>query len=204
MSILNNFKNFFKVAPIFLLVLTSCDSTTTPSNTSISALPSQSILFRPDVSFYYSVDDGRSYSDGIKQLPVGDVVFMRIYVRVNTSNASSYLIKADITIPNIEGIEAFYNSGQIITPEDDKLANEVTWPVDLIASVNPEVEILTFKFVPLSPSSQTIYVIFDDNVLALYDAQDTVTFFSDELESSQVSSFDLNSLEEVTPQKASL
>jgi hypothetical protein len=176
-------KKFF-LSVLFTVFLIGCSSNSTPSASTLPPVSSQSLLLRPEVSFFYSVDGGRTYSDGNKELPVGEVIYARIYIRINTNNSNSYFVNTDVRIPNVEGIEAFYNSGQVITPDDDKLNNWVTWTATIIASANAAQELLTFKFVPLTPSSQTIFVLFDENVLSLYDKQDTVTFVSPEVEDS--------------------
>jgi len=166
-----------------LIMLSSCDGGTTSSSfySTSSSFIQQAAKYDANVSISFSVDDGSSYASGRRVLPVGKIVFMKIYISVAYNDEDNVdLINAQIQIPNVEGIEASYNTGQKLTPDEDIVNKYIEYRPQFIARKIPGEYELVFKFIPLSAGSQKIRVIFDEKLLPIEDYEDTVTFVSNE------------------------
>jgi hypothetical protein len=161
---------------VALLILTSCGS----PETSTSSLPTNQsndqFNFDTRVNIFFSVDDGRVYTSGVRVLPVNKTVFMKIFIEVAYNNASNTLVGAEVILPNVEGIEAFYNSGQVLSPDQDLVNNLIIYKPQFIAKQVPDEYVLTFKFIPLKAGNQKIRIIFDEKILPTEDYEDTISF----------------------------
>jgi len=160
-------KKLICLASSFLAcILAACSSTSTAKD------------FRlvPNIKFYYSQDNGKSYGDSRRQLLVGTTAYMKIMLAIAENIDKTMVVNVDIKIPNIKGIEATYNRGQNIPSKDDAVNNCVIYTASIVPALSPDTTEMVFKFVPLSEGDVSMSVTYDDNVLALYDYLETVSF----------------------------
>lgn len=128
--------------------------------------------------FYYSADKGHTYGNMTKEYNVGEAVYMRVIVKVMSSDTSGKKddIGVRITIPNATGFDGKYLDGQIVTPQNDAVAGITYYDFTVEASSVAEEHTFVFCFVPNQESEVAITLVFDDNVNSKYDRQNTIIF----------------------------
>ena len=129
--------------------------------------------------FYYSGDKGHTYGDGTKEYVIGETVYMKVKNRVASNARNTSQVKATLTIPNVQNVDAKYMDGQVITPSYDAVKNVTTY--DFIANASrdaTEVECV-YQFIPNAKGSITMTLIYDDNVDPSFDKQSTLEFVED-------------------------
>ena len=77
--------------------------------------------------FFYSGDKGHTYGDGTKEYEVGETVYMKVKFKVVSDEKKITQVKAVLTIPKIENVDAKYMDGQVITPNFDAVNNVTTY-----------------------------------------------------------------------------
>lgn len=130
--------------------------------------------------FYYSGDKGHTYGDGTKEYAIGESVYMKVKFRVASNENRISQVKATLTIPNVQNVDAKYMDGQVITPNYDAVNNVTTYEFIANASREAAESECVFQYIPNSPGSITMTLIFDDNVDPSYDKQSTLVFVESE------------------------
>ena len=130
--------------------------------------------------FNYSGDKGHTYGDGTKEYAVGESVYMKVKFRVASNESNITQVRAILTIPNVQNVDAKYMDGQVITPNYDTIKNVTTYEFIANASREAMESECVFQYIPNSPGSITMTLIFDDNVDPSYDKQSTLVFVESE------------------------
>ena len=165
-----------KLVKIFLIVLASIVAL------AAIAVALKVFVFKDPVTytavsgFYYSGDKGHTYGDGTKEYVVGESVYMKVKFRVASTERKTSQVKAVLTIPNVQNVDAKYMDGQVITPNYDAVNNVTTYEFIANASREAMETECVFQYIPNSAGSITITLIFDDNVDPSYDKQSTLVF----------------------------
>lgn len=154
------------------LVTMGCSNSESKTNNSSS----EELKLVPDIKFYYSQDNGATYGNQRRELEVGKNAYMKIMISIASNISTDQLVTVDITIPNVEGIDAYYNRGQKIPSKKDKLNNTMVYTPTLDAMINPEYQELVFQFIPMSEGSVHIDVTYDDSIPERYDYFETIEF----------------------------
>ncbi len=123
--------------------------------------------------FYYSEDNGNTYGNRRIKFEVGQEIYMQLQIEVETSGKEVEELQVSLKIPNVTAVDAYYYSGQKITPMRDHL-NGVTVYTFTIAT--NDTSLFFFKFVPTSPSVVQMELDFADPVPARYDSINTIEF----------------------------
>ena len=126
--------------------------------------------------FYYSGDKGHTYGDGTKEYAIGETVYMKVKFKVASNESKNSQVKATLTIPNVQNVDAKYMDGQVITPNYDAVKNVTTYEFTANASKDAIESECVFQFVPNAVGSITMTLIYDDNVDSSYDKQSTLVF----------------------------
>ncbi|MBQ9083822.1 MAG: hypothetical protein IJY28_10090 [Clostridia bacterium] len=123
--------------------------------------------------FYYSEDNGNTYGNRRIKFEVGREIYMQLQIEVETNVSEVEELQVSLKIPNVNAVDAYYYSGQKITPVRDNL-NGVTIYTFTIAT--NDTSLFFFKFVPTSPSVVQMELDFADPVPARYDSINTIEF----------------------------
>lgn len=169
-----------KKSILCLLLLTSiagCGKTNT-SSTEVK------LKLTPSIQFYYSQDNGATYGNQRRELKVGEKAYMKVMISIAANIETDQLVTVDITIPNVEGIDAYYNRGQKIPSNEDKINNAMVYTPTLEPMVSPEYQEMVFQFVPRSEGSVHIDVTYDDSIEERYDYFETIDFVNKTEEST--------------------
>lgn len=126
--------------------------------------------------FFYSVDKGRNYGNGIKEYAVGETVYMKVKFKVTSDEEKTSQVTVVLTIPNALNVDAKYMDGQVITPNYDAVYNVTRYEFTVNASKEAAESECVIQFVPNAVGSITMTLIFDDNVDSSYDKQSTLEF----------------------------
>ncbi len=126
--------------------------------------------------FYYSSDKGHTYGDGTKEYAVGESVYMKVKFRVASNEKKVTQVKATLTIPNVQNVDAKYMDGQVITPNYDAVKNVTTYEFIANASNEAAESECVFQYIPNSVGTITMTLIFDDSLDPSYDKQSTLVF----------------------------
>lgn len=135
--------------------------------------------------FYYSSDKGHTYGDGTKEYAVGETVYMKVKFKVNTNKKKTEQVKAVLTIPNVENVDAKYMDGQVITPNFDAVNNVTTYEFTANAAQEANESECVIQFVPNAVGSITMKLVYDDNVDASYDIQSTLEFVENDQKTAE-------------------
>lgn len=169
-----------KLLKIFLIVLASIVAL------AAIAVALKVLVFKDPVThtavsgFYYSGDKGHTYGDGTKEYVVGESVYMKVKFLVASTERKTSQVKAVLTIPNVQNVDAKYIDGQVITPNYDAVNNVTTYEFIANASRESMESECVFQYIPNSAGSITMTLIFDDNVDPSYDKQSTLVFVEPE------------------------
>lgn len=128
----------------------------------------------------YSGDKGHTYGDGTKEYVVGESVYMKVKFLVASTERKTSQVKAVLTIPNVQNVDAKYMDGQVIMPNYDAVNNVTTYEFIANASRESMESECVFQYIPNSAGSITMTLIFDDNVDPSYDKQSTLVFVEPE------------------------
>ena len=142
--------------------------------------PFGKVEYKAKTSFFYSNDKGRTYGDSTKEYAVGETVYMKVMFEVVSNKNKSSQIKAVLTIPNIESVDAKYMDGQDIDPSSDPIKNVTTYEFTTIASKKSTPTECVIQFKPNSVGSIRMTLVYDDNVDDLYNLQNTLEFVEPE------------------------
>ena len=142
------------------VVLTGCENTT----------------YTAASNFFYSGDKGHTYGDGTKEYVVGDTVYMKIKFKIITKKRKTKQIKAVLSIPNVQNVDAKYMDGQVITPNYDSANNVTMYEFTVNASKQSVEQECVIQFMPNAAGSVTMKLVYDDNVDPSYDVQSTLEF----------------------------
>jgi hypothetical protein len=138
----------------------------------------ESVEYTALSEFYYSEDAGSTYGNRKKEFLVGETVYMQLITRVDSTTSRAETIIVTLIIPRINALDATYFDGQKITPIEDDINNITTYNFTILASNNSLDWNFIFQFVPNSPGTVTIDLLFDDNVPSLFDKQNTIDFIA--------------------------
>lgn len=127
-------------------------------------------------SFSYSADKGVTYGNAQKEYTVGETIYMKVDVKVTSTNENAEAIKLTLTIPNITAVDAKYYDGQIITPTYDVLQRVTTYNFTVMASTTAVEWTFLFQFIPNGEAEICMGLVFDDHVNSIYDKQNTIRF----------------------------
>lgn len=133
--------------------------------------------------FYFSTDNGSTYGNRRVEFPVGDSVYMQVVVLIESSDEEEHVIEGELSIPNIQSVDAYYLKGQKITPEVDDVNGVTTYPFEITTN---EEWTFFFEFVPNSTGSIDMELSFDDTIPARYDLVNTIKIVEeDELDDAE-------------------
>ncbi|MDY6308111.1 MAG: hypothetical protein SPL71_08655 [Oribacterium sp.] len=135
--------------------------------------------------FFYSSDKGHSYGDGTKEYAVGKTVYMKVKFKVTSNKKKTSQVKVVLSIPNVQNVDAKYMDGQVITPNFDAINNVTTYEFTANAAKEANESECVIQFVPNTPGSVTMKLIYDDNVDPSYDIQSTLEFVEGEQGSTE-------------------
>ena len=153
-----------------LAVLTAC-----------SSVPFAKTAYTAKTDFFYSNDKGHTYGNGTKEYTVGETVYMKVLFEVTSNKSKTSQVTATLTIPKSEAVDAQYMDGQIITPVSDPINNVTTYEFVVNASNAPITAECVIQFKPNAVGSVPMTLVFDDNIDATYDKQNTLVFVQAEL-----------------------
>lgn len=134
------------------------------------------VEYKANSGFFYSSDKGHSYGDGIKEYKIGETVYVKVKFKVTSSEKETSQVKAVLTIPNVDNVDAKYMDGQVITPNYDAVYNVTTYEFTVNASKKSNEYESIIQFVPNAAGSVTMTLVYDDNVDSSYDIQSTLDF----------------------------
>ena len=126
--------------------------------------------------FFYSGDKGHTYGDGTKEYEIGETVYMKVRFKVVSSEKKITQVKAVLTIPKVDNVDAKYMDGQIITPNFDAVNNVTTYEFTINAAKEATDSECVIQFIPNAVGSITMTLVYDDNVDPSYDIQSTLEF----------------------------
>lgn len=132
--------------------------------------------YAANADFFYSVDKGRTYGNGIKEYVVGETVYMKVKFKVTSDKEKTSQVTAVLTIPNASNVDAKYMDGQVITPNFDVVYNVTRYEFTINASKEAAESECVIQFRPNAVGSITMTLVFDNNVDASYDKQSTLEF----------------------------
>ena len=155
---------------ISLVALTACAS-----------LPFSKTTYAAKTDFFYSNDKGHSYGNGTKEYAVGENVYMKVLFEVTTNKTKTTQVTATLTIPNSEAVDAKYMDGQPITPVSDPVNNVTTYEFIVNSSNAPIPLECVIQFKPNAIGTVPMTLVYDDNLDASYDKQNTLEFVQTEL-----------------------
>jgi hypothetical protein len=133
--------------------------------------------YQGQVQFLFSADRGRTYGNQTKEYEVGETIYMKIIFGATTNRSrGNSQIRATLTIPNIDAVDARYMDGQIITPVFDPVNNVTTY--EFVINVSPEgmEQTSVLQFRPNSVASIQMLFEFDDNVDSSFNRMHTIEF----------------------------
>ena len=169
-----------KLLKVFLIVLASLVALAAIAVVLKIFVFKDPVTYSAASGFYYSSDKGHTYGDGTKEYAVGESVYMKVKFRVASNESKITQVKATLTIPNVQNVDAKYMDGQVITPNYDAVSNVTTYEFIANASREAAESECVFQYIPNSPGSITMTLIFDDNVDPSYDKQSTLVFVEPE------------------------
>ncbi len=126
--------------------------------------------------FFYSADKGHSYGDGTKEYVIGETVYMKVKYIVASDQDDISQVKAILTVPKVQNVDAKYMDGQVITPNYDAVNNVTTYEFTANASKTATESECVIQFVPNAAGTITMTLVFDDKVDSSYDRQSTLVF----------------------------
>ena len=132
--------------------------------------------YTASTGFFYSGDKGHTYGDGTKEYEVGETVYMKVKFKVVSDEKKISQVKAVLTIPKIENVDAKYMDGQVITPNFDAVNNVTTYEFTINAAKEATESECVIQFIPNAVGSITMTLVYDDNVDPSYDIQSTLEF----------------------------
>ena len=132
--------------------------------------------YKAIADFSYSGDKGHTYGDGTKEYAIGETVYMKVNFQVSSNEKKTSQVKAVLTIPKVENVDAKYMDGQVITPNYDPVNNVTTYEFTANASKEPIAQECVIQFVPNAAGDITMTFVFDDNVDSSYDKRSTLEF----------------------------
>lgn len=123
--------------------------------------------------FYYSEDNGSTYGNRRIKFEVGQEIYMQLQIEVDTNVEEVEELKVSLKIPNIDSVDAYYYSGQKITPVKDDINNVTVYTFTIATN---DTSLYFFKFVPTSASTVQMELDFEDPVPERYDTINTIEF----------------------------
>ena len=121
--------------------------------------------------FFFSTDNGKHYGNGRVEFPVGDSVYMKVVVYIESKDGDGHDVEGQLSIPNIEAVDSYYLKGQKITPEVDDINELTTYPFEITTD---EEWVFLFEFVPNEVGKLTMDLSFDDSIDEKYDMTNTI------------------------------
>lgn len=137
------------------------------------------VEYEAESSFFYSSDKGHSYGDGLKEYKIGENIYVKVVYKVTSNRKKTSQVKAVLTIPRIDSVDARYMDGQVITPMMDQVNNVTTYEFTANASKEPKEYECIIQFIPNAAGTVTMTLVYDDNVDPSYDIQSTFVFVED-------------------------
>lgn len=137
---------------------------------------SRETTYKAETQFMFSNDQGHSYGNGKIEYAVGETVYMKVRLGVASSKDNVPQVKAVLTIPNIETVDAKYIRGQVITPVPDPVKNVTTYELTVNASKKPVPVECVIQFKPNSVGDVGMTLVYDDYVDSSYDLLNTLVF----------------------------
>ena len=131
--------------------------------------------------FYYSEDNGSTYGNRRIKFEVGQEIYMQLQIEVDTNKEDVEELKVNLKIPNIDAVDAYYYSGQKITPVKDEINNVTVYTFTIATN---DTSLYFFKFVPTSESTVQMELDFEEPVPDRYDTINTIEFVTGEDETN--------------------
>lgn len=131
--------------------------------------------------FFYSTDKGVTYSRTVKEFDVGETVYLKLKIKILSTENDAENIGVTLTIPNITVIDAKLFDGQPITPKYNWSENTTCYEFNVIASANAQEWDMVFKFIPNTATDLEMQLQFDDKISASYDQKNEIRFVGDDI-----------------------
>ena len=142
----------------------------------VTSCSKEPTTYSTKTQFYYSGDKGHTYGDGRKEYAVGETVYMKVVFQVKSNESKTSQVKAVLTIPNVQNVDAKYMDGQVITPNYDAVNNVTTYEFTANASKDALESECVFQFIPNAVGMITMTLVYDDNLDGSHDKQSTLVF----------------------------
>lgn len=146
---------------VFIFLLTGC---------------SNDISYEAQTTFQFTDGQGNPYSNLQTEFVVGQTIYLRLHIWVNSTSKDVSEVDALLTIPKIQNVGANYLDGPIIPSENDNINQLTKYSFKLAASESSTTRTLVFQFIPQQEGNITITLIFGDILNSSYDVQKTVIF----------------------------
>lgn len=165
-------------ALLVLTVMTSCNSEF--GRTIAGIFGDSEITYQATTRFLYSEDGGKSWSETIQEVPVGETYYLAIEMQVSQSEETKEetTVVATITIPYTTVLDCFLDDhpGVSITGQVDAVNNSVSYDFNIVAGTSPVKFRAVFECKPLSEGRATVNVEYDDKVSESWDASGTIKY----------------------------
>ena len=138
------------------------------------------ITYQATTRFLYSTDSGKSWSETIQEVAVGETYYLAVEMQVSQSKETKKekTVVATITIPSTTVLDCYLDDhpGVSITGNADTVNNSVSYDFDVVAGTSPSKFRVVFECKPLKEGRMTVTVVYDDKVNASWDASGTIKY----------------------------
>ena len=107
---------------------------------------------------------------------VGGTVTMELSFKVTSEDDNITPVKAVLSIPNVDNIEAKYKNGQEIPCKYKSMKNVATYEFSVDASKDSEMQECIIKFMPIEEGTVTVKFDYDGHVDSSCDVSRELTF----------------------------
>lgn len=134
------------------------------------------VEFSAQTQFFYSGDQGKTYGNQTKEFDVGETVYMKVRIKVESNKRRVDEIGIQLIIPYITAVDAKYFGGTRVTPKLDEINNLTIYDFEVLATRDADEFEIEFQFIPNSSGTISMTLIYDDQVRSSYDKINTVQF----------------------------
>ena len=136
--------------------------------------------YEAETTFGYRIGTNGKYYEWLKEVHVGETLYMTVRFHVTTNKKDVSYVKATLTIPNSDKADITYFDGQPITPDYDPVQNVTTYEFTINASKNSAASECIIKFSPYDIGIIQMTLVYDENVDPSYDVQNTIEIVENE------------------------
>lgn len=145
--------------------------------------------------FYFSTDNGATYGNRRVEFEVGKSVFVQVVICIESSDKKPHDISGELTLPNVQTVNAQYLKGQKITPQIDEANKLIKYP--FVITTN-ETWTFFFEFKPTGEDTIEMKLTFDDQIEDRYDMVNTIKMVKASTVSSETTSTEATTTSEST------